>query len=593
MIKKMQIALLLLITLAIVGCQKDSIEFVPNENQSELITANIFGVVLDEDNNPVEGASISYRGNHVLSDKYGIYSFNSIDIDSKHNVLNITKDGYHLHSRTFRSKSGKTIQLRSKMVALQFEQSFQSSAGGNMIIDGASVEFKPNSIVLEDNEAPYQGEVKVAMLYVSSELENIGEILPGDLSTINTKNEIQSQAFYGAVSIVLQSPDGQQLQIKEGNTATLKINTPNGSIGSTTNAGSFDHSLGLWQEESFGTVIGGDVTVEVSHFTWWYISDIVPGIILDGRVVDQNGNGIPDKHVGVYNENGHIAAYGTLESDGTFSGLVPADQNLTFVVYDHGGGCDLPQNIFSLDIGPYSQDTQFGDIVVVLDETTLCSVSGTAIDCDDNAITDGFVRLGNSIFPLTDGTFDASILACNNSPIPFVATDRVSQKSSNLILVDAPGDTDLSTLSVCGNQADFISINCNDLNMSLVLNDDLNMFYDDTPSDFNYFGFGGKTIENDFRYDFFMLYFLPNTTTYDEGEYLIGPGDIPVTEYVFAVSEDSSNIFINQYALESGSVTISSGGGEGDVIKGSYTYNGRDSISGILYNFYGEFQILF
>ena len=589
----MHIAIALLLTIAIIGCQKDSIEFTPSENQSQFVTADIFGVVMDENNDPVQNASISYRGSQVMSDQYGVYTLNGVEIDSKHNVLNISKDGYHLHSRTFRSKSGKTIQLRSKMVALQFEQSFQSNTGGNMIIDGASVKFKPNSIVLEDSEAPYQGEVKVAMLHISSELENIAEILPGDLSTINTKNEIQSQAFYGAVSIVLQSPDGQHLQIKEGNTATLKINTPNGSIASTTNAGSFNHDLGLWQEESIGTVNGGVVTVEVSHFTWWYISDIVPGIILDGRVVDQNGNGIPDKYVGVYNENGHIAAYGTLESDGTFSGLVPVDQNLTFVVYDHGGGCDFPQNIFSEDIGPYSQDTQLGDIVLVLDETTLCSVSGTAVDCDNNVITDGFVKLGNSIFPLTDGTFDASILVCDNDPIAFFATDRVSQQSSNLVMVDAPGDTNLSTISVCGNQADFISINCTDLNMSLNLNDNLQLFYDDTPSDYNYFGLGGNTIENDFRYDFFMLYHVPTATTYEEGEYLIGPGGSPVSEYVFAVSDNTTNFFINEYKLESGSVTITSGGGVGDVIKGTYTYNGRDSISGILYNFYGSFQILF
>lgn len=592
MLKKIQIAVLLLLTIAIIGCQKDSMEFVPNDNQSELVTANIFGVVVDETNNPVEGASVSYRGEHTVSDQYGIYTFNNVNVDSKHNVLNITKDGYHLHSRTFRSKSGNTIQLRSKMVALQFDQSFVSSTGGNMVINGASVAFKPNSIVLEDSGTPYQGEVNVAMYYVSSELENIAEILPGDLSTINTKNELQSQEFYGAVSVVLQSPDGQKLQIKEGNTATLKIDTPNGPATGTTNAGYFDHSLGLWQEESVGTVTGGSVTVEVSHFTWWQISDIFPHIILDGRVVDQDGNGVPDKYVGVYIANGNIAAYGILESDGTFSGPVPANQNLTLVIYDHGGGCDLPQNIFSQDIGPYSQDTQLGDLVLVIDETTVCAVSGTAVDCDNNVITDGFVKLGNSTFPLTDGTFDASILVCDNDPIPFVATDRVSQQSSNVVMLDAPGDTDLSTLSVCGNQADFISINCTDLNMSLIMNDNLSMFYDYNGEITN-FGFGGSTIENEIRFEFFMLYFYVTDNSFEEGEYLLGPGNIPVTEHNFSVSDNNTNFFINEYKLESGSVTITSGGGEGDVIKGSYTYNGRDSISGVLYNFYGEFQILF
>ena len=585
-------ACIVLLTLITIGCQKDSTEFTPDGNQSQFVTANIFGVVLDENDDPVENAEISYRGNQTISDKNGVYTLNGVNIDSDHNVLNISKDGYHLHSRTFRSKSDNTVQLRSEMIRLEFQQSFQSSAGGTLVVEGASVEFVANSIVTESGDE-YQGEVKVAMTYISDDTDKIATRLPGDLSTITKDDQIQSQEFYGAVSVVLQSPDGQKLQIKDGSTAILKISAPDGLNASNTNAGWFDHSIGLWQEESAGTLVGGDVVVEVSHFTWWHIYKSIPHIIISGRVVDQNGTAITNKYIHVFNEDGYVVSTGILNADGTFGGLVPADMNLTFEIYDYSGGCDFPQWIYSDVIGPYSQDTQLGDITITLDGTTLCTVTGTAVDCDGNSITDGFVRLANSYHQITDGSFNASIVVCDNDPVRFVAVDRSSQLSSDAVMVDAPGLTDLSTVSVCGNQADFLTVNCTDLNMELTMLENLQMFYDSNPSDFNYFGFGGSTIDNDLRYDFFMLYQLPTATTFEEGEYLIGPDGSPVTEFAFAVSDTATNTFVNQFILETGSVTITSGGGEGDVIKGSYTYNGRHSITGILYNFYGEFQILY
>ena len=586
----MHIAIALLLTIAIIGCQKDSIEFVPNDNQSQLVTANIFGVVIGENNDPLDGALVSYRGNQTVSDQYGVYAFNNVDVDSKHNVLNISKDGYHLHSRTFRSKTATTIQLTSKILPLVFDHSFQSSQGGIITSGETELEFAANSIVFEESEAEYQGEVQVAIQYANEKYEDFNLILPGDLSTINKQDEIQSQEYYGAVSVVLQSTDGQKLQIKNGNTVKLKLDVPAGTIASDLSAGSFDHNIGLWKEETEASIIDGKLVADVSHFTWWNIYKSIPHINIDGKIVDQNGNSISNKYIRVYNDDGYIACYGSVEADGTFSGIVPKDESLTFNVYDYAGGCDYLQPVYSSSIGPYAQDTHLGDLVIVQDNTTTCSVSGTAVDCDNNVITDGFIKLGNSIIQVNNGTFDASIIVCDNDPIRFIATDRASQLSSVAVMVDAPGTTNLGNVSVCADQADFFTINCDALSMSVLMNENIGL-YNNEFNGGSLIGFGGNTTQNDSLYSFFRTFSVPLTSTFDVGQYVIDDNNLG--EGGFNIYESGNTTWSRQFLLGTGTVDITSGGGVGSVIKGTFTYEGTDTDTDESYSFYGSFQILY
>lgn len=590
MIKNMYIITLLLLALAIVGCQKDSVEFIPNNNQSEFTKSNIFGIVLDENDNAVENATINYRGEVIQSDQYGIYTFNNVDIDSKHNVLNISKNGYHLHSRTFRSKNNNTVQLRSKILPLEFNYDFQSAQGGIISKDNASVTFKANSIVYEENGADYQGEVKVAMHYSNSDENDLYLTLPGDLSTINQQNEIQSQIFYGAVSVVLQSPDGQMLQIKNDHLATLKLTTPSNALESNLSAGSFDHNLGLWKEEALAIDDNGTLVAELPHFTWWNIYKSIPHIIIDGRVIDQNGTPLSNMYIRVYNDDDYISCYGSIDSDGTFGGLVPQGESLRFKIYDIGGGCDLNQPVYDSTIGPFSQDTPLADIVIVLDNSTLCTVTGTVVDCDGIAITDGFIKLGDTYFQVTNGEFDASIVVCDNEPINFIATNRASQLSSTLITVNAPGTNTLATISVCDSQADFLTLNCDEINLALNMNEQIDLMNSNSQNQ-TYLGFSGATTKSDTFYTILFTHFLPPTNNFDEGSYTIH--NTNVAEMGITIRQVDNIQFDRQFKFESATLNITQGGGVGDVIKGNYTYKGTDIQSNNIYDFYGTFQILY
>lgn len=589
MFKKMPIALMLLITLAIVGCQKDSVEFVPDNNQSELIKANIFGVVESDDNQPIEGAVVTYRGEETFTDSYGIYTFDNVNIDTKHNVLNISKDGYHLHSRTFRTKQATTVQLRSKIIPLQFDKSFTSNQGGIITSEGVVLEFPANAIVLEDSGTDYQGEVMVAIEYFENDNEELQQTLPGDLSTLNKNDEIESQEFFGAASVVLQTPSGDKLQIKSGNTVTLKFDLPSGDIPSDLSAGSFDHSLGLVKEETDASITNDYLVAEVSHFTWWYIYKSIPHVQIDGIVTDQDGNPFGSRYIKVFRNNGFICCYGSIASDGSFVGRVPQGESLVFQIFDYGGDCDWSQEIHSMNIGPLLQDTPLGSILIQLDNTNQCSVSGTVIDCDDNPVTDGFIKIGNTIVQITNGDFDASVIVCDNDPIRFTATNRATQESSNLLLLDAPGENNLGNISACGVQTDFLSLNCDALNLSISMYESINL-HNQEFSGQSIQGFEGVETINNTNYYFLLTHLLSTTSTFD-----VGLTTIDMTnagELALGYRPDGSTNWERQFSFESATIEITSGGGEGDVIKGTYTYRGKDILqTNDSYDFYGSFQM--
>lgn len=67
-------ALVFLSIIAFSGCIKDSEDFIPDGN-SITVKARIFGIVVDENENPVDGAIVVFRGIQILTDQYGIFKY--------------------------------------------------------------------------------------------------------------------------------------------------------------------------------------------------------------------------------------------------------------------------------------------------------------------------------------------------------------------------------------------------------------------------------------------------------------------------------------------------------------------------------------
>src|SRR5580765_2285017 len=56
--------------------------------------ATVTGLIIDENNNPLNGASVTIGSTTVTTNQFGIFVFSSVDVNATRTVLTITKSGY-------------------------------------------------------------------------------------------------------------------------------------------------------------------------------------------------------------------------------------------------------------------------------------------------------------------------------------------------------------------------------------------------------------------------------------------------------------------------------------------------------------------
>jgi hypothetical protein len=577
-------ALVFLSIIAFSGCIKDSEDFIPDGN-SITVKARIFGIVVDENENPIDGAIVVFRGVQMLTDQYGIFKYEDAIVDSKHNFLTITKEGYFEGARTFRANHSKTIQLKTQLLRKNFNQAFESDQGGTANEGNAVLSFSPNSVMVSSSKADYNGIVKVAMKYLDPTQYTTNESMPGDLSAVNSENELGTLGSFGMVYVELQSPGGEKLQLKAGKTAEISAQIPAKILDEAPSEIAmwyFDNGLGLWKEEGKAKKENGKYVANVSHFSCWNYDYYLPSIILSGRVVDQSGNPLPGMHVWVSAAGVFAGGHGNTDPDGTFSGKVAKDVLLDFKVFALGSGCSYQDPVYITQIGPFSVDTNLGDIIITLLNDQFCNVTGTFLDCNGNPVTNGFAKIDNHYFELTNGTLDASVLACNSSTKSLIATDRNLAKTIAPIVLTSPGNNNLGTVNVCQLDADFLKVNCDALSISLTLLDSIYMKSHEQIKFIN--GSGNDNGK-------FAWIYIGYKDAANIGKCVPGTYDITNSEG-FYYSPDGSQNNGKHYEVLSGSITITQGGNIGERIKGTYATVVKESGSGLSYDFYGSFQLL-
>ncbi|HMG15933.1 MAG TPA: carboxypeptidase-like regulatory domain-containing protein, partial [Saprospiraceae bacterium] len=407
------------------SCVKDREVFIPDDGIN--YKSNILGVVVDESNKPAEGATVTYNGVTKTTDKNGVYTFNNVDVSSKHSLVKIKKAGYFEASRAFNTQKSANIQLRNILLAKDFNKSFSASSGGVVEANGYKITFPANAVMVESSGAAYTGQVKVAVQYLDPSLTNTFFEMPGNLSGISSKNEISKLATYGMVAVELQSTSGEKLQIKTGSQVEIVATIPKDFL---TSAPAniplwyYDETLGYWKEEGNAQLVNNTYVGKVSHFSYWNYDSTLPSINVSGKVVDANGNPIVCDIS--FTTPGYSGGHGLNNPDGTFSGPIGKDVLLTFNIYAVQGNCI--GILYSAQVGPFSADVVLPDITVNTTTQEVFSCNGTFKDCSGNLIQNGYMKVveGGSYYypfyyPIVNGQASGSFTTCL-SPISATVT---------------------------------------------------------------------------------------------------------------------------------------------------------------------------
>lgn len=416
------------------------------------VQASLTGFVVDENEEPVAGASVKLGTQSTVTDEYGHFFFEDKTMNARGALVRIEKPGYFEGSRRFFPVAGQENRVKIELLTQNFDQSFQTNTGGKVSTEqGAEVNFEANSIQTEQG-TPYQGTVQVAIQWLDPTSLNTLNQMPGDLQGVNLLNEEVALRTFGMLAVELKGASGEPLNIAKGKTATLSMPVPQQILGEAPAEiplWSYNETYGLWVEEGKATLQGSNYVGEVSHFSFWNCDAPFELVQLKFQLQDENQQILPNYQTIILRSNGFAGA-GYSNENGVVSGLVPQGEALTLKVLDICG-----EIIYSQPIGPFSTDTDLGVVTVNNSQIETTVIRGTVVGCEGETLDSTLVIAefgGQTLYKYTsNGNFELVLSTCANiQEVKIRAVDFKNLRESEPVLVEAGQETDLGEISLCG-----------------------------------------------------------------------------------------------------------------------------------------------
>lgn len=259
------------------------------EDTPPATTAMVTGQIVDTNGIVIPNVTVQVfqNGNQVaFSDTNGLFSF--ILPANEDFSLQFTSIGYSVQAKTVQSPNvGQHISLDIVMVARGVSQNFQADApvvlSGQ---DGAKVDIGANAFV-DGNGNPVAGQIVATITPVDVSTRLGIDAFPGNFAGVATgANEPTPIASYGVVEYKFRDSSGNELQLAQGETATVELpifvtKHPDGSdiqVGDTIPLWYLDEDTSMWVQDGTGVVVasassptGFAMRATVSHFTWWNV----------------------------------------------------------------------------------------------------------------------------------------------------------------------------------------------------------------------------------------------------------------------------------------------------------------------------------
>jgi len=451
-------ALLLSFSLLWTACFKDHF------TGSDPVTAVTFaGQILDESGQPLPGAQVEAGTELAVTDKNGVFRLRPAYLSADNAILKVSKIGYFDFSRAYVVEAGAvkpvTVQLLRKMQV----GSFAASTGGTVQVPGGV------QLVFPAGAVNHSGTVVVYARYLDPTDAQLPLQMPGDLRGINLGGTEQTLATFGMLGVELVSQNDQALQLAAGQEAELRMPIAASQAAVAPNnipLWHYDHDKARWIEEGSAQKIGNQYVGKVKHFSFWncdYPGDLV---LMRGRAL-YGPNQVPMGNLWVRMTilSTGWQAWGATDGSGRFGGAVPKNEKFKLeVLLPHSCGNTV---LYTEEVGPFSSDVTLPDIMLNSTQVQTVSVSGRLVDCNNQPVTNGYLRLaweGGNVkgvqfaFPAADGTFYTEFFNCSASVSAQVKCYDLSAGLESLpqTLAFPPNSANLGDVTVCQNLSAFI-----------------------------------------------------------------------------------------------------------------------------------------
>ncbi|MBR9846584.1 MAG: hypothetical protein GYB35_11025 [Algicola sp.] len=427
-----------------------------SENFGNPFNARFIGKVINEDNNPVSGVTVSVGGTFTTTDSNGIFSILDASVFEKFAYIKASKEGFIDGSRALVPSEGIN-QVTIMLLDLDTTATINSGESSTVnLSNGTQVVFDGN---FENGQGvSYSGVVNVTLKHLNPDSNTMELQMPGMLFAENAEGSPRVLETYGMIAVELRSASGDELNLAEGSTAQISIPVPQNvtSTPATIPLWYFDEEGGYWKEEGQATLQGTMYVGDVSHFSFWNWDFDYPSVTLCITLTDTNGNPLPYAALDLYSPAlASTGSYGYTNINGVECGLVPADDELTLVVPNFGCvGSD-----FTTTIGPFTSDSNI-TIQVTDADVLITNFTGVFNDCDGNAITNGYMQLfyndSTQTIPIDNGILDLTIDYCSdNTSYSALVVDLLNNQTTDVTTGNfTVPTTDLGTQMSCIDEED-------------------------------------------------------------------------------------------------------------------------------------------
>jgi len=455
--------IILFLTLSVVSCQKEVKIDNPGTGGGGTgtvfnptpVTGTVTGKVVDNNNAAVASAVVRSGSNTTTTDSRGLFRFNNIQLDKYAALVTVEKNGFFKAYRVFSASANNTNFVKLKLVPKTLIGTIDAATGGSVNLpDNSKITLPASGVVVKSNNQAYTGSVKVYANVIDPTSPDIAQIVPGSFQGTDADNYRVLLKSFGMLAVELEGNSGEQLQIASGKTAKLRFTIPSSlrsSAPATIPLWSVDETTGLWKQEGSATKGADYYEGDVSHFSFWNCDVSSQTVYLEMTIVTVEG---PLSHVLVKltRPNG-ASSYGYTDSVGHVGGLVPKNEVLTLEVLNT---CN--QAIYTQNVGPFSTNTNLGTITVTLSPVNTLQITGSAVDCNNQPVTNGnvLVYFEGHLYnrPITNGNFSLTITRCSNSAaaVEVVAVDNVANQQSISPWTGSAstGTVNTGVISACG-----------------------------------------------------------------------------------------------------------------------------------------------
>ncbi len=282
----------------------------------------------------VAGVTVRVGGLSATTDASGAFSISGVAAAERLTVLFESTT----HAETARIASlaaGSTADVQARLLRVGTTASVDVATGGTVSVAGtpAQVVLPAAGVQRADGSVP-TGAMQVRVTPINPASDS--SLMPGDFSTVvsGTSRPIES---FGAMNVTLRDGTGGALNLRSGQTATIRIpvGTRSASTPSTIPLFYFDAATGRWVQEGTATLAGTApnqyYTGTVSHFSTWNADQVMNTVRLTGCVSDSLGVRIAGARISGDGVNYSGTTSATSDTAGNFTIAVRSSSQTTLV----------------------------------------------------------------------------------------------------------------------------------------------------------------------------------------------------------------------------------------------------------------------